>query len=112
MKIYIEDLKIYAYHGLFESEKANGQMFEIQCCIDFELDEEFRDSIELTLDYVEIYNIITSQMAIRSNMLEDVVIKIHRQIMAFSKRIKFCELKITKLSPPIEGMDGKVSVSF
>ena len=47
-KIYIEDLKVFAYHGVFPEEKREGQNFYVNAVL--EIDAE-KAGIELTESY-------------------------------------------------------------
>ena len=58
-KIYLENLEFFAYHGVFEHEKQNGQTFYVTVTLDLDLTEAgISDDLEKTVNYGEVYDVI------------------------------------------------------
>jgi dihydroneopterin aldolase len=62
-KIIIEDLEIYAHHGVAAEEKKNGQMFLVTLEIGTDLEKASKsDALTDTLNYAEICDTVQQAM--------------------------------------------------
>ncbi|MGZ3930051.1 MAG: dihydroneopterin aldolase, partial [Bacteroidia bacterium] len=68
------------------------------------------DDLADTIDYCAIYEIAKAEMAIRSKLIEQVCGRIHNRIRQQFKTINTLLVKVTKLTPPMNGDVEKVSV--
>ena len=51
-QIFIEGLQVYGYHGVYEQEKNDGQMFLVDCVIETSFAEAVHsDDLSNTVDY-------------------------------------------------------------
>jgi len=77
-KIIIEDLEVYAYHGVAEEEKKLGQMFVVSLWISADLEAAARKcDLNSTVNYAEVCN--TVQTVLQSNkydLIETAAIKV------------------------------------
>lgn len=110
-KIILEDLEFYAYHGLFEEEQKVGGKY----IVNLELDTDFSeaatsDNIEGTIDYSEVYSVISKEMEKKSKLIEHVAGRIVTMLFVSFKQIEHIMIKLTKVKPPIDGNVQKVSV--
>jgi dihydroneopterin aldolase len=107
-KINLEGMKFYAFHGVYPEERKNGQLYRVDFSFHTEIEKgSISDSIEDTVDYTSIYKIISEEMNEASNLLEHVAVRMNKRLMETFPLIHQTELKLTKLSPPIDGsMDG------
>ncbi|MDP4265852.1 MAG: dihydroneopterin aldolase [Bacteroidota bacterium] len=109
--ISIENMEFYSYHGCFKEEKIIGNKFIVS--IDMETDfnkSALEDDINLTVNYQTVYEIIKREMDIKSNIIENVAKRIINSIFDEFKMIKYINLVVSKLNPPIGGKIEKVSV--
>ncbi len=109
--ILVEGIRLYAYHGCLEEEARIGGNY----IVDVRLETDFErasttDELDQTIDYVDIYTIVKEQMAIRSKLIEHVGKRILDQITTKFKSLKYAEVKVIKLSPPMNGNVDRVSV--
>ncbi len=110
-KIILEGIKLYAYHGCLKEESIIGGNF----IVDISMDTDFStaaqtDELNQTIDYVIVYEIVKTQMAIRSNLIEQVGQRIINGLKKEFVNIKRLEVKVTKLNPPMNGNVEKVSI--
>ncbi len=110
-KIILEGIKLYAYHGCLKEESIIGGNF----IVDISMDTDFSiaaqtDKLNQTIDYVIVYEIVKTQMAIRSNLIEQVGQRIINALKKEFVNIKRLEVKVTKLNPPMNGNVEKVSI--
>ena len=109
--ILIENLEVYAYHGLFIEEQTVGRKFIINISIEtnFELAAQ-NDDINGTINYARVCDIVHEQMKIPSKLLEHVGKRIIDEIYQEFSTVDSIELKISKTNPPIAGKIGAVTV--
>jgi dihydroneopterin aldolase len=107
-KITFENLKIYAYHGVLPEEKILGTYYILNVEISADLSKAAEsDDLKDTINYAEINDILHSEMAIPSQLLEHVIGRIIKKMKNTFQEITFIKVKLTKTSPPINGeMDG------
>jgi dihydroneopterin aldolase len=109
--IHLEKCRFYAHHGLHTEERVLGTTFEVSISLSLE-DPGKIQSIQQTVNYVDIYDIVKKHMAHPRALLETVASSICDDIYSFDNRIKTIDISIRKLNPPIEGFEGSVSISM
>lgn len=110
-KIRVEGIKIYAYHGCMEEEAVVGGNYRVDVQIEADLKKASRtDKLEDTVDYVQVYEIVKTEMSRRSKLIEHVAKRIIDALKKKLAGIKHAEVKVTKLNPPIKGVVKSVSV--
>lgn len=111
--IEIEGMEFYAYHGHFDVEKIAGNRFLVNLKIEAELDKAGEtDRLEDTLDYQKAYTAVKEEMAIPSDLLENVCNRIIRKIKATFPEVKKVMVKVSKMNPPMGGQIEKVSLTM
>lgn len=112
-KILIEDLKIYAYHGVLPEERNVGTYYIINAEIHTNLwNAAESDNLKDTVNYAEINNIIHQEMAIASQLLENVVGRIIKKLAEKFFKITYIKIKLTKTNPPMQGEMKGVSIEM
>lgn len=110
-KIVVEGIKIYAYHGCLKEESLIGCNYIVDVTMETDFSEAaLTDDLNKTIDYVIVYDIVKKQMAIRSNLIEQVGQRIVNEIKKEFTALKRLEVKVSKLNPPMNGNVEKVSV--
>ena len=110
-KIHIEGIKLYAYHGCLDEEAKIGAHYEVNIYIDYDFTAATAtDLLAKTVDYVEVFEIVKKQMAIRSKLLEHVGKRIYDDLMRNYKTIEKLVVSVTKLNPPMNGNVERVTV--
>lgn len=106
--IYIDNIKIYAYHGVMEQERKVGANFCVSVKVKANLvDAILSDSIDDTVNYADLYAVVEREMAKPSALLEHVAGRIAQAIFDNFYNIMEASVKITKISPPaIANSDG------
>ncbi|MGO4709121.1 dihydroneopterin aldolase [Chryseobacterium sp. 2TAF14] len=103
-KIFLEDVKIYAYHGVLPEENIIGTYYILNAEIHTDLwDAAESDDLNDTISYADINDIIHEEMKIKSKLLEHVAGRIISKINEKFNQISYIKLKITKTSPPMKG---------
>jgi len=110
-KITVEGIKLYAYHGCLVEEGKIGTNYIVDVIMETDFSEAAAaDDLSKTIDYVIVYNIVKTQMAIRSKLIEQVGKRIVNELKKELKGLKKVEVKVTKLNPPMNGNVEKVSI--
>lgn len=112
-KIIIEDLKIYAYHGVLPEEKIIGTYYLLNLEVHADLWKATEtDNLSDTINYAEINAIIQEEFKIPSKLMEHVAGRIMDRINNNFRQLSFIKIKITKTNPPMPGEMRGVSVEF
>ena len=105
--IYLNDVRIHAYHCVLPQENQVGQDFLVsaRCGVDVTSAME-NDMLEVTLDYGVLYRLIEGEMAKTSQLVEHVAGCIAQRVFDEFPQVTSLDLSITKLNPPF-GADCK-----
>ena len=109
--ININNIKLYAYHGCLEEEAKIGSNYIVDVSIETDFSEAAKtDDLSKTIDYVEVYEIVKKEMAIRSKLIEHVAKRIQDHLFSKFKTASKIKVQVTKINPPMNGDVGIVSV--
>ena len=112
-KIAVEGIKVYAYHGCLDEEAKIGGNYivDVYMLTNF-TNAAHSDDLSQTIDYCAVFEIVKKEMAIRSKLIENVADRIHRNITKSFTSVTKTRVKLTKLSPPMNGNVEKVFVEI
>lgn len=103
-KIFLEDVKIYAYHGVLPEENKIGTYYILNLEVHTDLWKAAEsDDLNDTISYADINAIMHEEMSIPSQLLEHVAGRIINKIQSTFPTITFAKLKLTKTAPPMKG---------
>ena len=102
--IELNGMEFHAFHGCLERERREGNLF----IVDFHGETDLRkaagsDALEDTVNYGEIYDIIKTEMATPSDLLEHVAGRIVHGIAARFPEFKEFSVRVSKKNPPVDG---------
>lgn len=112
ISIELVDVQLYAYHGIFEGEEKSGNPYIINLRVQYEEKDNDFESIQDTISYEELYQIVKHRMAIPTGLLEKICVNIIRHIKHQYPFVKEVDLSIKKLQPPLHEFEGNVGVSM
>lgn len=101
MTITVDRLRVYAHHGVGRQERTVGNDFEVTVSVDIPPVET--DHLDSTVSYAEIADIIATEMAIPSMLLEHVCCRIRDAVTASFPQVAGGRVAVSKLTPPIPG---------
>lgn len=116
-EIRLENVRLFANHGVFNHERRDGNEFEINLCVKYTRpfshseQSEIADDIANTVSYAGLWDIVRDEMSKPRNLLETVASSIVEKIKSEFADLEFIECKISKLQPPIKGFIGSASVT-
>src|SRR5271157_1992765 len=109
-KILLEGMEFFAYHGHYKEEQIIGTKFIVDIEMDFESGQaEHSDRLADTINYQEIYQLVRTEMEINAHLLERVARRILDSICQRFPQVKFAQVKISKINPPLGGKVTQVS---
>lgn len=109
--INLHNLIFHAFHGVYAKEKVLGNTFEVNVSIEFDPPEPIT-SLEHTINYAAVYEIIKQRMLIPTPLLETLAQELTQNIYKLDNRIKTISVLVEKKNPPITNMEGSVSVHY
>ena len=103
--IELEGMEFHAYHGCLEKERREGNTFIVDFHAETELEKAVKtDELGKTIDYGRVYDIVAGQMAIPSNLLENVAGRILDAIRKEFDDALFLKVRVSKKNPPVNGV--------
>ncbi len=110
-KIEVIGIKLYAFHGCLDEEARIGGHYvvDVEIYTDFSV-AATTDDLSKTVDYVNVNSIVAEEMAIRSKLIEHVGHRIFNRIKNELSGVEKLKVKITKLTPPINGDVTSVAI--
>jgi len=111
--ISVEGMQFYAYHGCFKEEQVIGTHFTVDLSVETDTKEaELTDDLNATVNYQELFLLVSEEMGKPSRLLEHVARRILDRINKEFPSITSSRIKISKLNPPLGGQVGSVSVEL
>ncbi len=113
-KIKIEELEVYAYHGVYPEEQEKGQLFYVNATLYGDIYQAgITDELESSTDYGKVCHFITEWMQTHTcKLLEAVAERLAEAILCEFPLIEEVELEIRKPQAPIGLPFGSVSVEI
>ncbi len=105
--IQIKNAAFFAHHGVYEQETKLGNHFIVNVKVGFEA--AVITTMQQTIDYVTIYNLVQAQMLATKKLLEEVVSCLAKEIQDLFPQIKTLQISIEKKHPAF-GKDIEATV--
>lgn len=111
--IAINGMRFYAHHGCFDEERTIGTSFLVDLRLEVDTKKaEESDSIDDTVNYLEVYQVVKREMEKPSNLLERVARRVGEAVLSKFADTKSVVVKVSKLNPPLGGQMDSVSVEI
>lgn len=113
-RIIIRELELYAYHGVHEEEKIQGQrfVFDIACCLDLSVPCK-TDDVNDTVSYSEIIKVVREAFtAEKYDLIEKAAMSVIDAIFSAFPEIDECEVLLKKPDAPIKADFSYVAVEI
>jgi dihydroneopterin aldolase len=111
MKIILNNIEFYGYHGIHDLEKKVGLNFQVDATIEFS-EKSIITALNQTIDYGAVFTIIKQEFNVTESLLETLIERIASAIKDSYPFISRISLRIIKKGAYIEGMKGDVGVEF
>ncbi|MEQ6119697.1 dihydroneopterin aldolase [Reichenbachiella sp. MALMAid0571] len=112
-KIQLEGLEYFAHHGYHHEEQKVGNRYTVNITLftDFGI-AATHDDISGTVNYVEVYQIISGIMSENTKLLEHIAYKINKAILSKFSQVETVEVQVSKHNPPLKGICEYSSVTL
>jgi dihydroneopterin aldolase len=111
-QVGLEEVRFFAYHGLFPEERILGNWFLLTVRVAKRVETLGFNSIDQTFDYGQIYAICEEVMSEPVDLLETVASKIAIQLKHSFAELTRYEIHVWKEQPPLGMMGGRSCVSL
>lgn len=113
-RIIINDMRIFANHGVFDFEKKNAQEFRIDCILEVDLHKAgVSDNLEDTINYAQICELINDITIGRCfDLLETLAEEICNTILTKYQSINSVEITVLKTNAPISVNHDSIGISI
>ena len=111
--IELQDIHLYAHHGVMPQEREIGAWFTINIKMDITDNSSVAsDEIDGTVSYADVYDIIRKEMETASKLLENVCGRISERLYSTFGQIRAIEITLFKDTPPMGGDRLKSAVTL
>ena len=111
--IELRDIHLYAHHGVMPQEREVGAWFIIDIILSLNNHScTESDSIEGTVSYADVYEILCQEMAKPSKLLENVCQRISKRLYDTFGQIIAITMTLCKDTPPMGGDRLKAAVTL
>lgn len=111
--ITLENMQFYAHHGCFAEERKVGTNFSVTVTFKYESDlAAATDAIENAVNYAEVYEIVKTQMATPSHLVENVAFRIKKALLEAFPAISSATVTVYKINPPLGEPFERVGVTI
>ena len=111
LSIQLNNLTFFAFHGLYEEEKLNGNDYVMNVVISYLPSKKITD-LSHTIDYSSVYEVIYKRMQIATPLLETIVMELATEILDKFTLAQIVKIELIKTKPPIQEFNGTVSVMY
>lgn len=113
-KIIIKDLKLFAYHGVNEEEKINGQNFVLDITVWVDLTKPCEsDNVDDTVSYAKIIKKVREVfIAEKYDLLEKAARVVSTAIFENFEKVQECVILLKKPEAPIKADFSYVAVEI
>lgn len=112
-KLELKRMEFHSYHGCLENEQVFGNLFVVDFTAEFDMSKAGEsDQLEDTINYANIYDIISEEMLKPSMLLEHITTRIAKRIEnEFSIILNF-SVTVSKSCPPVGGKAAWSSITI
>lgn len=112
LTISLSNVRFRAYHGLYPEERQKGNDFVVNMQVGYEPRSGIIQSLDDTIDYASLFEIINATMQRPVDLLETLVQTIAAEVHQAFPQVRSMDVSVEKLNPPIDKFTGTVSVHY
>ena len=111
IKLILNKIIFFGFHGLYESEKNNGQNFTIKVIINYKPTYNQNKVITNLIDYTKVYSHLKIQFnKTRFNYLESLIDYLIESLVNEYEQITYIKIKISKPELELDGNKDFITV--
>ncbi|MGA4722381.1 dihydroneopterin aldolase [Fictibacillus nanhaiensis] len=113
-KMYVNGMRFYGYHGVFNEEQKLGQRFNVDVVLSMDLSQAgLSDELDNTVNYGEVYGAVKEIVEGEPvKLLETLAEAISTSILGKFTLVDEVMVKVIKPDPPIPGHYDSVAVEI
>ncbi len=111
INISLNNVRFRAFHGVYPDERKKGNDFVVNMEVSY-LPEGTIYSLEDTIDYADLFEIINTTMQKPVDLLETVIQTIAHKVKEKFPQISSINVSVEKLNPPIDKFSGSATVRY
>jgi dihydroneopterin aldolase len=111
--IEVNGIQVYAFHGCLPEEERIGGNYEVDVMLNTDFSQAaLHDTLNQTIDYVDVNKIVVEEMTVRSKLIEHVGQRILNRLITELSDITYAKVRVIKISPPINGNVKNVAITI
>jgi dihydroneopterin aldolase len=111
--IKVENIRVFAHHGCLKEETKIGSDYRVDLEVKADLTQSsISDALNDTVDYVLLNQIVKTEMAQPSKLLETVAKRILNGVIVQSPMVSKATVSVSKINPPIGGDVEMVTIKM
>ena len=100
--IFLDNVRLYAFHGVAEQERRVGGWFSVRLRVHYNFERAMEtDSVDDTISYADLFEIVKREMSLPSKLLEHVAGRIVRTVSTRFPGVERVWVKVVKENPPM-----------
>ena len=100
--IYIDSLRMHAFHGVLEQEKTVGNDYIVSVTMEYPLENACQtDNLDDTINYANVADTVVEEMKIPSKLVEHVAGRIVRRLKSLFPATTMVRVNVKKVAPPM-----------
>jgi 7,8-dihydroneopterin aldolase/epimerase/oxygenase len=111
VRLSLAKLRFFGFHGIHPEEKIAGAEFEINMDICYGISETI-SRLEQTVDYTELYKIISEAMKVPYPLLETMGTTIANEVKSQYSQVTEINITISKINAPVVNFRGELGVTI
>lgn len=112
LSISLNNVRFRAYHGVYPEERQKGNDFVVNMQVSYIPKVGTILSLEDTIDYASLFDIINTTMQKPVDLLETLVQEMAQIVHQKFSQVKEINVSVEKLNPPIDKFSGTAAVSY
>lgn len=112
VKIDLENLRFYSYHGFYPEEQVLGNEYCVSLKTRFNRQAEGGFELDESVNYERLYRFASESMGVPRKLLETVADELLEKVKAAFPQLEYIEVTIQKKRPPFGGDNAQASVGI
>ena len=112
LTITLNELRFFAFHGLYPEEKITGNEFIVDMEVSFQPEQDTILGLADTINYASLYQLVKKRMEVPADLLETLAMDLANDIHHHFSRVNQFSIHIRKMHPPLINFEGNVGVRY
>ena len=100
--VFIDGLRLYAFHGVLPQERRVGGWYRVSLRVHYNISRAMQsDCVDDTVNYAELCALVKREMAVPSQLVEHVAGRIAQSVFTQFPQSSAVDVRVTKENPPM-----------